>query len=109
MATKFRALYQRSKGRDLYDLWLALSELSVNADNIIHAFNQYNAFHKINISRAEYEKNIALKIKDINFLSDAKKVLPDNINWDTYSAFQLISKHLITKLKGKPWKGLSDQ
>ena len=28
IATKLRALYQRSKGRDLYDLWLALTELT---------------------------------------------------------------------------------
>ena len=27
IATKIRALYQRSKGRDLYDLWLAISEV----------------------------------------------------------------------------------
>jgi predicted nucleotidyltransferase component of viral defense system len=31
VATKLRALYQRRKGRDLFDLWLALNELDLIA------------------------------------------------------------------------------
>jgi predicted nucleotidyltransferase component of viral defense system len=30
LGAKLRALYQRKKGRDLYDLWLALTTLSVD-------------------------------------------------------------------------------
>lgn len=105
MATKFRALYQRSKGRDLYDLWLSLSELSADPDDIVRAFNHYNAFHGVNISRAEYQKNIFLKMKDVDFLSDAKKVLAESSNFDAQMAFELISEKLIARLNGDPWKG----
>ena len=108
MATKFRALYQRSKGRDLYDLWMAMTQLNVDSDNLIKAFNQYNDFHQVNISRAEYERNLAFKTRDINFLSDAEKVLPDVASWEPQTAFELVSKKLVTKLKGEPWKGLGD-
>ena len=41
VATKIRALYQRSKGRDIFDLWLALTELQVDPDEIITAFGPY--------------------------------------------------------------------
>lgn len=105
MATKFRALYQRLKGRDLYDLWLTITELSADADQIITAFNYYDDFHKMNISRAEYERNLTLKMQDIDFLMDAKKVLPANAGWNPQAAFDLAFKKLIVKLPGDPWKG----
>ncbi|MCZ7576275.1 MAG: nucleotidyl transferase AbiEii/AbiGii toxin family protein [Dehalococcoidia bacterium] len=38
LATKIRALYQRKKGRDLFDLWLALTELKLGGDAIAAAF-----------------------------------------------------------------------
>jgi len=41
IATKIRALYQRSKGRDLYDIWLALSVLKLDTDLILGAFTPY--------------------------------------------------------------------
>lgn len=40
-ATKIRALYQRKKGRDLFDMWLALTELEVSGTNIVAAFGPY--------------------------------------------------------------------
>jgi len=109
MATKFRALYQRSKGRDLYDLWMALTQLGAVPNNIVKAFNHYNKFHQVNISRAEYERNFALKMQDIDFLSDAGKVLPADSIWEPQLAFDLISKELIEKLHGAPWKGLIEK
>jgi hypothetical protein len=41
VATKIRALYQRSKGRDVFDLWLALTHLRLDPDRIITAFAPY--------------------------------------------------------------------
>ncbi len=38
VATKIRALYQRSKGRDLFDLWLALDQLALDPNGILAAF-----------------------------------------------------------------------
>jgi predicted nucleotidyltransferase component of viral defense system len=41
VATKIRALFQRSKGRDLFDLWLALTRLGVPGSSIVDAFGPY--------------------------------------------------------------------
>ena len=38
---KIRALYQRNKGRDLFDLWLALTELGIEPMGILAAFSPY--------------------------------------------------------------------
>lgn len=37
VATKLRALYQRKKGRDLFDLWLVLTRTDVEPDDILAA------------------------------------------------------------------------
>ena len=41
VATKLRALYQRKKGRDLFDLWLALTQLDIPATEIVACFAPY--------------------------------------------------------------------
>ncbi|MBI2930959.1 MAG: nucleotidyl transferase AbiEii/AbiGii toxin family protein [Planctomycetes bacterium] len=38
LATKLRALYQRRKGRDLFDLWFGLGMTGVGPRNIVQAF-----------------------------------------------------------------------
>lgn len=38
IATKIRALYQRKKGRDLFDMWLALTEMGITGPSIVSAF-----------------------------------------------------------------------
>ncbi len=41
VATKIRALHQRKKGRDLFDLWLALTEMGLDPAEILAAFIPY--------------------------------------------------------------------
>ncbi len=41
LATKLRALYQRRKGRDLFDLGLALRTLPVNVNRLCNVFRDY--------------------------------------------------------------------
>lgn len=44
LGTKLRALYQRKKGRDLFDLYVALTEAEVNPDEIVTCYRQYIGF-----------------------------------------------------------------
>jgi len=41
LGTKLRALYQRSKGRDLFDLDYARLDMAINIDAILECFRQY--------------------------------------------------------------------
>jgi len=41
VATKIRALFQRSKGRDLFDMWLALTVAGVDPKAVVVAFEPY--------------------------------------------------------------------
>jgi predicted nucleotidyltransferase component of viral defense system len=41
MSTKLRALYQRRKGRDLFDLWHVLSDLPIDEQLILDGLAHY--------------------------------------------------------------------
>src|SRR3990167_3136926 len=105
MGTKLRALYQRAKGRDLYDLWMAITKLNVDCHSILEAFAYYNSQHNIKISRAEYEKNLMEKKLSKDFLSDANQVLLATTIWNPEEAFQVVFDKLIKQIPGDPWKG----
>jgi predicted nucleotidyltransferase component of viral defense system len=40
LGTKMRALYQRRKGRDLFDLWYALSNCDCSPEQIVSCFKR---------------------------------------------------------------------
>lgn len=68
LGTKLRALYQRRKGRDLFDLYKAISIQSVNIENIIHCYHEYMSFVVDNPpTQKEYLLNMELKCKTKNF------------------------------------------
>ena len=53
LGTKLRALYQRKKGRDLFDLWWASSRAKVDLDRVVRCFGEYLAADGLRVSRAE--------------------------------------------------------
>lgn len=107
MGTKLRALYQRLKGRDLFDLWLGITQLNMDCEKVIDVFGQYNKASNIIISRAEFEKNLIPKMKVHEFIGDVKALLSDDINWEPEHAYLSVMDKLISRLPGQPWKDLN--
>lgn len=64
LATKLRALYQRKKGRDLFDLAIGLEKATVDPDRIVGAFSDYMEHGGHRVTRAQFEQNIAAKLHD---------------------------------------------
>ncbi len=72
VATKLRALYQRKKGRDLYDLWLALTVQNLNPNKILEAFPAYRPEG----TRKDFLiENLLVKLKDKEFCTDINGML----------------------------------
>ncbi len=105
LGTKLRALYQRRKGRDLYDLWLALGTGKVNPDRVVECFRRYMEHDGASVSRAEFEANLAAKLASTAFLEDLHLLVPPEVEYDPVEAAELINEQLIAKLPGEPWKG----
>lgn len=112
LGTKLRALYQRKKGRDLYDLSCALKYLNFDVKKCIQCFNYYIMRQNLKISRAEFEENMYNKINTLSFREDIQPLLSTiNFNDVAFMAdFNLVLKEIIQQLPGEPWKGcLKDQ
>lgn len=72
VATKIRALYQRSKGRDLFDLWLALHWLRLDPADILAAFAPYRP---PGLTAASATANLAAKLDDRTFRADIEPLV----------------------------------
>ena len=70
LGTKLRALYQRKKGRDLFDLARGLEHTDVDLDRLVEAFDKYMAHGGTPTTRAQVEANMAAKMEDAAFLGD---------------------------------------
>jgi predicted nucleotidyltransferase component of viral defense system len=105
LGTKMRALYQRKKGRDLFDLAVALDKASVNPERVVGAFSEYMSRGGHAVTRAQFEKNIEAKLRDPQFNADIGPLLADGYVWDSESAGGSVRSRLITRLPGEPWKG----
>jgi len=98
LGTKMRALYQRRKGRDLFDLWLGLTHGGANAATVVDVFRKYVAAEGNAISRAGFEQNLAQKMKHAGFLSDLPPLLRPGTAYDAAKACRLVEKELLVRL-----------
>jgi len=99
LGTKLRALYQRRKGRDLYDLYKGLVCLPSNPDTIIRCYHEYMRFVVSHIpTRKEFQLNMSAKIKDQEFLGDMIAILSPEENYDPVIAYELVASKLIDNL-----------
>jgi len=98
LATKLRALYQRRKGRDLFDLWLGVTEGKADVDKIIHAFKQYMENEGQTVNSMNYEKNLQEKMRHRGFLSDLNPLLPADTTYDVQDAYHCVRGKIIDNL-----------
>lgn len=105
LATKMRALYQRSKGRDLFDLAFALESAKVDPKRIIAAFSEYMNHGGHRVTRAQFEQSLDAKLRDRRFNADIGPLLAANFQWDRVKATENVRSLLIARLPGEPWKG----
>lgn len=105
LGTKLRALYQRKKGRDLFDLAIALENGAVDPDRIITAFSKYMDYGGHHVTRAQFEENIEGKLNDPQFAADIGPLLSTEFEWNIENAAAIVQSKLIERLEGDPWKG----
>ncbi len=101
MATKFRALYQRSKGRDLFDLWLVLTTEEVDPEQIVAGLHHYmgdGAF-----TYPQLRLNLVDKVADADCRADLDVLvtsLPED--YDVEIAADVVIEELGSRLRNAP-------
>lgn len=109
LATKLRALLQRDKGRDLYDLAHALEVFDgLDADRIVEMFGRYLDLSGQAISRAQAQERMFAKLANPRFLLDMRPLLrADQVEAlteeSTAESFRRVFTTLVDRLPGEPW------
>ena len=99
LSTKLRALYQRKKGRDLFDLYYAFSNLDLDTDNIVKCYREYMAFSVDNPpTQKQFLRNMEKKLEDPDFQGDTYALLRPGVEYDQDKAYELIKTKLIEKI-----------
>jgi len=98
LATKLRALYQRRKGRDLFDLWLGVTEGKADARTIIRVFKQYMENEGQTVETMYYENNLQEKMRHQGFLSDLNPLLPADTTYNVQDAYYCVRGKIIDNL-----------
>ncbi len=109
LATKFRALLQRDKGRDLYDLAHGLDVLkSLDDGRVVELLGQYLADGGLQITRAQAEHRMLGKLAKGNTLLDLRPLLSADVAEGlaedaSNEAVKVIFERLIAFFPGEPW------
>ncbi len=102
VGTKLRALYQRKKGRDLFDLYVALTQQQPDTDKVLQCYNKYMEFVVERVpTYKEFVQNMEQKMQDDEFLGDVLPLLRPDISFDSTIAYELVYNSLIDQMPGK--------
>jgi len=105
ICTKLRALYQRKKGRDLFDVSHALDQGRIDPTTLLLCFNRYMTQDRRAVTRAQFEASLAHKRKQPDFRDDVGPLLRPGLTWDFEAAMSSVLENLVAGLPGEPWKG----
>lgn len=98
LGTKLRALYQRKKGRDLFDLWLSMQQCRLDSHELIRCFSAYLEHGNTLIDRQTFAANLAAKLEDKSFRQDVLPLLSGVYVYDPAQASEAIQRELLSRL-----------
>jgi predicted nucleotidyltransferase component of viral defense system len=99
LSTKLKALYQRKKGRDLFDLFWALTHLDIDTKKLIHCY-KVHIEHAVDKppTQKQFLANINEKMTDTEFMEDIRLVLKQGVEFDNEAAWELVKRELVEKI-----------
>ncbi len=100
LGTKLRALYQRKKSRDLFDLWTASRRFSVDRERMVRCFLKYIEHDGLHVSRAQFEANLRSKLADPDFGRDIEPLLTSAVPWNQKAAAEYALNEIAPLLPG---------
>jgi len=98
LGTKLRALYQRRKGRDLFDLWHANRLGALNPEEVASVFRHYMEAERHPVAQATFRANLEAKMGSKAFLSDTPPLLRAGVEFEPQTAFQFVNTTLLSLL-----------
>lgn len=103
--TKLRALLQRRKGRDLFDIHEGLSQLPLDPERLVMCFERYLEHEGTQITRAKAEERMLGKLTR-SLTDDIAPLLSADVTYgdaEAQRAFERVWFRLIARLGGAAW------
>lgn len=99
VGTKVRALYQRLKGRDLFDVYTALASGELDLDRVMTAYDRYLRFVASHApTYKEYVLNMDEKMQNPEFLGDTTDLLRPKLEYNPQAAWERVRDEIVAKL-----------
>lgn len=100
IATKIRALYERKKSRDVFDMWLAITELGITAEDLFAVFEPYRP---ASLTEKTAVNNLTEKLADDQFRHDLDSYVAEYPRgYDLDRAAQMLMDAVPSKLPHRP-------
>jgi predicted nucleotidyltransferase component of viral defense system len=100
IGTKMRALFQRRRGRDLFDLYwaLTLANPPIDPTAVIESFQHYLTKEGNSAGRAEFIGILEAHLGDRGFCSDMDQLLRTGASYDAQEAGEYVKANLLKLL-----------
>jgi predicted nucleotidyltransferase component of viral defense system len=100
LGTKLRALYQRRKGRDLFDLYWAMTHRNVDVEKVVQCYKRYMEYSvDKSPTQKQFLANMEEKIAMKEFTDDVYLILQKGVQYVDKEAWELVKNKLIEKIK----------
>lgn len=97
--SKLRALYQRRKSRDLFDIYWAYTNHAMDTNKLLTCYKEYMEFVVDKLpTQKEFILNMEEKMKDKEFTGDIQMILRPGIEYDNKKAYEFVRKEILEKL-----------
>lgn len=102
VGTKVRALYQRLKGRDLFDVYTALITGKLDIERVMTAYDRYLRFVASHApTYKEFVLNMDEKMQNPEFLGDTTGLLRPGLTFEMQPSWEMVRDIIISHLKGQ--------
>jgi len=104
--TKLRALLQRRKNRDLFDLNEGLKQLKMDTAKLVHCFEHSLELEGLSIGRAAAEQRLIERLER-SLTEDVLPLLPAGVTFTDHEAIAAVGRiwyGLVPLLRGESWK-----
>ncbi|MEG9862696.1 MAG: nucleotidyl transferase AbiEii/AbiGii toxin family protein [Parvularculales bacterium] len=96
---KMNALYERSRGRDLFDIGHAIREGIADPEWVIEALNKLRENRGAEpLSREDFEARLRSRVDNVAFKADMDDLMPDDQKQDIAADTALVIHHLVERL-----------
>ena len=97
IGTKLRALYQRRKGRDLFDVAFTLDAIDLDLDKVVDCYKRYIMFpDNLLPTVTEFSSNLEAKVADLAFREDVYPMLRAGTKYDVDAAYRTVADALFS-------------